>query len=368
MTRAVALLLLFSPLLGGCSFIPAYSYVNLESGEPTLDLPRPVENVYRTVSLRPLRPETVTPGTRKASLQTVPWYVTPACRTATFGGSGIPPSGPCHDDNFVALSISGGGSRAAIFGAAVMFELERYGLLDDVDLLSCVSGGCLTAGYYALSCDDRNDASTCPPTTNGAQRYAWRESELYPLLERRLLWHWFGNWFWPDNILKFWFTHFDRTDIMAETLSNNLYDRSLLDNNQFRFRDLNPARPNLAINATRVVADTAGHYHFAFTPETFAAARSNLDQYPIANAVMASAAFPGAFNYVTLRDFRAGNYIHLLDGGAYDNLGLNAIRIAMEARDNHGPGDKPPADRIVILVDAYMALANDLSQEAEVRS
>lgn len=377
MTRAVTVLLrswlLCLPLLGGCGVIPLYSYNNGEAGpgdgDPrAFDFPRPVENLYRTVSLRPLRPETITPGTRKASLRTVPWYVAPACRTAAFSGSVTPPSGPCHDANFVALSISGGGSRAAIFGAAVMFELERYGLLDDVDLLSCVSGGCLTAGYYALSCDDRADASACPPTTNGAQRYLWRESEVYPLLERRLLWRWFGNWFWPDNILKFWFTHFDRTDIMAETLSNNLYDRSVLDNNQFRFRDLNPARPNLAINATRVVADAGGHYHFAFAPETFAEARSDLDRYPIANAVMASAAFPGAFNYVTLRDFRAGNYIHLLDGGAYDNLGLNAIRTAMEAKDNRGPGGAPPANRVVIIIDAYMALDNNPSRHAEVRS
>lgn len=373
MRPAITLLLLSLPVLGGCSFIPAYSYYNREAtirddGQSALDVPRPVENVYRTVSLRPLLPEAVTAGTRKASLQTVPWYVAPACRTAVFGGSVAPPSGPCHDENFVALSISGGGSRAAIFSAAVMFELERYGLLDDVDLLSCVSGGCLTAGYYTLSCSDRTNASTCPPTTNGAQRYLWQENEIYPLLERRLLLRWFGNWFWPDNILKFWFTHFDRTDIMAETLSNNLYDRSILDNNQFRFRDLNPARPNLAINATRVVADIDGHYHFAFTPETFAQARSDLDRYPIANAVMASAAFPGAFNYVTLRDFRAGNYIHLLDGGAYDNLGLTAIRTAMESKDNRGPGGELPANRIVIIIDAYMALANDLSRKAEVRS
>lgn len=368
MTRSATLFLLCLPLLAGCGFIPAYSYGNRESDQRPLDFPRPVENLYRTVSLRPLLPETVAPGTRKASLHSVPWHVTPACRTAAFGGSVTPSSGPCHDDSFVALSISGGGSRAAIFGAAVLFELERYGLLDDVDLLSCVSGGCLTAAYYALSCDDPGNASTCPPTSNGARRYAWRESEVYPLLERRLLWRWFGNWFWPDNVLKFWLTHFDRTDIMAETLSNNLYDRSILDNNQFRFRDLNPARPNLAINATRVVADADGRHHFVFTPETFADAHSDLGQYPIASAVMASASFPGAFNYVTLRDFRTRTYIHLLDGGAYDNLGLNAIRTAMEARSNLGPGGERPANRVVVIIDAYMALDNDLSREAEVRS
>src|SRR5437868_5394456 len=49
------------------------------------------------------------------------------------------------DDRFVALSISGGGSRAANFGAAVMLELRQRGLLEQVDVISGVSGGTLPA-------------------------------------------------------------------------------------------------------------------------------------------------------------------------------------------------------------------------------
>jgi predicted acylesterase/phospholipase RssA len=228
-----------------------------------------------------------------------------------------------------------------------------------------VSGGCLTAAYYALSCDDPEDKTACPPTTNGAARYAWREDTVYPLLERNFLTRWFGNWFWPNNIAKFWFTHFDRTDIMAETISSNLYDQSILDNNQFRFRDLNPNRPNLAINATNVTAGQSREFPFTFTPEQFQKLDSDLDRYPIANAVMASASFPGAFNYVTLRDFRSQQYVHLLDGGAYDNLGLNAIKAAMET--NAGNVDSP-RQRVVIIIDAYMALENRLAREPEPRS
>src|SRR5574341_2092746 len=54
------------------------------------------------------------------------------------------------DDRFVALAISGGGSRAANFGAAVMLELQRRGLLEQVDLISGVSGGTLPTVYYGL--------------------------------------------------------------------------------------------------------------------------------------------------------------------------------------------------------------------------
>jgi predicted acylesterase/phospholipase RssA len=361
----VVFLLLAVTGLAGCGFIPLYSYTNQESDHASNPFPRPVENLYRVASLRPMLPADAPSGAGKASLVSVPWQINAACRTvaAPLSRESIPEN--CRDDRFVALAISGGGSRASIFGAAVMFELQRYGLLQHVDLVSCVSGGCLTAAYYALSCDDPDDAQACPPTTNGAARYAWREDTVYPLLERNFLTRWFGNWFWPNNILKFWFTHFDRTDIMAETISNNLYDQSILDNNQFRFRDLNPNRPNLAINATNATAGPSREFSFTFTPEQFQKIHSDLDRYPIANAVMASASFPGAFNYVTLRDFREQQYVHLLDGGAYDNLGLNAIKTAMETQSGNTGA---PKQRVVIIIDAYMALDNKMARKAEPRS
>ena len=54
------------------------------------------------------------------------------------------------DGRFVALAISGGGSRAANFGAAAMLELQQRGLLEQVDVISGVSGGTLPAVYYGL--------------------------------------------------------------------------------------------------------------------------------------------------------------------------------------------------------------------------
>ena len=53
------------------------------------------------------------------------------------------------DGRFVGLAFSGGGSRAAVFGAAVMKELDRVGLLSQADVLSAVSGGGLPAAAYA---------------------------------------------------------------------------------------------------------------------------------------------------------------------------------------------------------------------------
>jgi len=357
--------LLLLPLLGGCGILPFYSHTNEQSDLTDFSLPRPVENIYRVISLRPPLPKSIPSGVDKASLVRVPWQIHANCRNQapTLSDDKIPER--CRDTRFVALTLSGGGSRASVFGAAAMFEMQRYGVLDHVDMLSCVSGGCLTAAYYALSCNDPDDPATCPPTTNGSARYAWNEDTVYPLLERSLLWRWFGNWFWPHNMARFWFTYYDRTDIMAATLSNNLYDHSVLANNQFRFRDLNPTRPNLAINATDVTSTTDEGFHFPFTPERFNTLRSDLDRYPIANAVMASASFPGAFNYVTLRDYShtdSPRYVHLTDGGAYDNLGLNAVKVAMESPANAGP-----RQRVVIVVDAYPASDDALARQPDAR-
>ncbi|HWF59695.1 MAG TPA: hypothetical protein VN666_05220 [Nitrospira sp.] len=55
-----------------------------------------------------------------------------------------------QDGRFLALAVSRGGSRAINFGAAVMLELQQRGLLEQVDVISGVSGGTLPAVYYGL--------------------------------------------------------------------------------------------------------------------------------------------------------------------------------------------------------------------------
>src|SRR5882762_9249042 len=65
---------------------------------------------------------------------------------------------PAYDDDaLLALSFSGGGTRAAAFSFGVLQELEhtRLGsrgktLLDQVGFVSGVSGGSITAAYFGL--------------------------------------------------------------------------------------------------------------------------------------------------------------------------------------------------------------------------
>lgn len=65
-----------------------------------------------------------------------------------------------EEDLFIILAFSGGGTRAAAFSYGILEGLEsvRYHpttgpertLLDDVDVISSVSGGSFTAAHYAL--------------------------------------------------------------------------------------------------------------------------------------------------------------------------------------------------------------------------
>ena len=202
------------------------------------------------------------------------------------------------DGRFLALAISGGGSRAANFGAAVMLELQTRKLLEQVDVISGVSGGTLPAVYYGLG--DKAGAFT-EPAVRRALGYDFQAS-------------WIRRWFLPQNIFRYWLSDFTRSDIMVQVFNNELYHEAT-------FADLRP-RPKLLLNST-VHND---HTRFTFTDDRFAALHSALAGYRVANAVNASSAFPGAFQDVTLQWYtHPAQYLHLYDGGPIDNLGVQAI-------------------------------------------
>jgi len=205
------------------------------------------------------------------------------------------------DDRLVALAISGGGSRAANFGAAVMLELQRRGLLQQVDVISGVSGGTLPAVYFGLG--EKAGAFT-EPAVREALGYDFQSS-------------WIRRWFLPQNIFRYWLSDFTRSDIMVQVFNNRLYHDAT-------FADLQ-MHPKILLNSTVHNDNT----RFTFTDERFAAIHSVLAPYRVANAVNASSAFPGAFQDVTLQWYmeppQPTQFLHLYDGGPIDNLGVQAI-------------------------------------------
>jgi len=265
---------------------------------------------------------------------------------------------------FVGLAISGGGSRAANFGLAAMEQLEQLGMLQHVTAISSTSGGGLPAAYYAL---------------NGAQMQGKQGEKLWAEAKQRMAHdfrdEWLLNWLLPWNLAKTSFTHADRSEVMADIFDKRLF-------NGATFSQLSgppsPRRPMWIANATRIGGGS--NALFTFTEESFRDIGSDLSSFPVSAAVMASAAFPGAFNSMTLHRYplvpevileKRGpfpdGYVHLMDGGPADNLGVESLlKLASSTAyatpipgqaPAFGPDVKlqhqPPVPCFIIVVDGY---------------
>lgn len=257
-----------------------------------------------------------------------------------------------NPDVLVLLALSGGGSRAAYFSSAVMFRLQtvfpEINLLKEVDAISSVSGGSLPAAYYCLSRDQAD-----PSSTNGV-RQIWKETDVKTAMQKNFIRKWIIQWFMPQNFVRYWFTNYTRTDTMAGIFEHDLFGSSQL-GSKLTFRDLNPERPYLILNstdATHVETEDEDTFRlFTFTEQDFSEKLgSNINDHSVGHGVMASAAFPGAFNYVTLPNQTADSqFVHLFDGGAFDNLGLSAVdAVAGFNWDRY-------KKLVVIVVDAYVS-------------
>jgi NTE family protein len=246
------------------------------------------------------------------------------------------------------LTFSGGGTRAAAFSYGVLEELARTEvsingqkrrLLDEVDIISGVSGGSFTAAYYGLFGDRIFED--------------YEERFLRKNIQGELV---VRKYFFIPNWFRLWSPNFDASDLAAE-----MYDKELFDGGTFG--DI-AARggPHILINAT----DLTEGITFPFIQDYFDFICSDLTDYPVARAAAASSAVPIVLTPITLKNYRneidcgfmpeklddalmnrdksrryyqalhvspymlepdKKRYVHLVDGGISDNLGL---RIAID--------------------------------------
>lgn len=249
------------------------------------------------------------------------------------------------DDVYIGVSISGGGSRAANFGAAVLEQLDVLGILEHVTTISSVSGGSLPAAYYGLY---------RPKTPS-----QW--NEMRSVLGTDFLTAWAWKLIAPHNLALTVATDLDRSDLMAEVFDDVAF-------NGRTFGQLQWPGPRIAINAT-----APSGRPFTFTPWAFyQSLQSRLDNYPISHAVMASGAFPGVFNNVTLARYTppgryldpcsgqpprdvVSSYPHLMDGGPSDNLGIHSLRTEVGDYDKRYRAQNSPSSPqcLFIMIDAY---------------
>ena len=282
-----------------------------------------------------------------------------------------------NDDNTLfVLSFSGGGTRAAAFSYGLLEELRRTSivvdgqqrrLIDEVDLMMGVSGGSFTALAYAL---------------HGEQLFSEYEERF---LKRNVQGELISRAANPFNWYKFIGGSAGRSELAAEYYDEILFDGAT-------FGDL-LEKPGPVAIATGTDLSTGSR--FAFYQNDFDLLCSDLNTVRLSRAAATSSAVPVVlspvtFNnyggscdyqypawvkevaepknrkrpdarvyrrYLEMKDFQDSDsrpFIHLVDGGVSDNIGvrgvleaLEQLRMSAEFRGEVGYGD---ISKVVLMV------------------
>lgn len=257
------------------------------------------------------------------------------------------------DSVLVGLAFSGGGTRAAAFSYGVLSELDRtpvrgaaVPMIDRLDFISGVSGGSVTAAYYGLK---KREA-----LQDFRERFLLRNPEESFRTSLSLA-----------NIGRAFGGGVNDASGFTRWLNDNLFGGATFGSMR------GSSRPRIWINASDIYNRTP----FVFGATAFTAMCSDIDKYPLAEAVAASAAVPVAFAPIVVQTFagkcsdplpnwivRARDnpdaplmlrsfaqaisryhngqvpFIKLLDGGLADNFGLSGFTIARQSSDTpYGP-------------------------------
>lgn len=188
------------------------------------------------------------------------------------------------DKSAVIMSFSGGGTRAAALADGALRALAatevdgsagEVPLASQIDVVSSVSGGSVTAAYFALD--------GIAGLSKFEQDFLY-SNVMDALITRTLV-----------NPLQLFYP---RIDILVDYLDDRVFDHKT-------YRDLIAAdrpgrdrRPYVILNA----ADMASGNVFSFTQDQFDLICADLRDLTIADAVAASAAFPVALSALTLRN------------------------------------------------------------------
>ena len=298
-----------------------------------------------------------------------------------------------QDSNLILLMFSGGGSRAAAFGYGVLEQFKHTpvksgrqagNLLENIDLVYGVSGGSLLAAYFALQ-----GADVIPKFENDFLKKNFQSEVINQILSF-------------SNLPRLTSPQFGRGDLLQEQLNLALYRNAT-------FADLAHKRkgPFAVISAT----DMNIGQKITFTQEFFDGLCLNLNDLEIARAVAASSSVPLIFSPLTLNN-NGGNcnytipelaileaserdgglksknieevknilslyqnskerpFIHLVDGGLTDNLGLSSltdIYDVMGQEKIYRKALESGLKRIVVInVNAQNEVTSEIDQSADV--
>lgn len=243
----------------------------------------------------------------------------------------------------IGVCLSGGGYRAMLFHAGALWRLNDLGVLGDVQRISSVSGGSITAGvlalaWHGLGLDDGGPSDRFESAVVGPIReLASATLDARAILAGTLL---------PGDIAS----------RVIDELDDRLFHGATL-------QQLPADPPRFIFNATNLGSGALWRFSRPYIRD-YKVGKIAGPQVRVATAVAASAAFPPFLSPQELRfadsDYepRSGEglqfppyttHVELTDGGVYDNLGLETVFKNYETvlvSDGGGPfkPDQDPAN------------------------
>lgn len=286
------------------------------------------------------------------------------------------------DELLIGVALSGGGSRAATFGAAGIKALAKLrdeetgrSVMEQVSHISSVSGGGLAASYFAMKKPEQSvpmlssDGSFTPQYNTFFTEYMntmtynyQRAFEIRQVLKNR--------WFDPSK----------RATSLSETLDANYLNEGTLTN--LYEREKAGDSPRLIINTTfynngrRMVITTLPSEAFSYnvirklkeqagnpaslptslnhaeqylTPFTFEGMNVNPTSMPLSQAVTASASFPPVIGPLTVQVDGSEKYWHIGDGGLFENQGVESLtQVFLKKLEENGT----PKRALILVLDS----------------
>jgi len=289
---------------------------------------------------------------------------------------------PEDRQNFVMLAFSGGGTRAAAFAYGALETLRdmqittrsgrKVRALDEVDVITGISGGSFTALAYGLYGDKLFDEYE--------KRFLKRD------VQGALVARVFNPFNWGELASTGW----GRSELAA-----NLYDEILF--NGATYADLKPDGPQIFVGTTDISEGT----RIVFSRQTFDVLCSDLSKFRLARAAAASSAVPVVLSSITIDNYGGTcnyrfppwtkmffdnpnpprpaartlkrltemaeysdrtkrPYLHLVDGGVSDNIGMRgALDVFATFEALHTAGIPTPLDNVK---NAFVFIVNSLAE------
>ena len=303
--------------------------------------------------------------------------VGPCSKTAGYRTARLDQLTQIKDSTLLIVTFSGGGTRAAAFAYGILRGLDslyipgatpQESMLDRVNIISGVSGGAFTAAHFALF-----------------GRGGFREFEEKFLFDQHLWLRLLLGYVLVPQPQKWFAPYFSRSDYVVDQ-----WDHLLFHKKTFGELENRNSGPFLLVNATNLQDMSP----FPFIQERFDGLCANLSRVKVARAVGASSAFPGLLAPITLENtvgsphgrpcgevalvagterggfawaerflryeresgrittqspcgsdeplatsiddeqLESHRYIHLIDGGVADNLGICLILRGMEVPES----------------------------------